>query len=139
MKFLRFLCLGLLFSSVMILNQSCFEECEEGYTGDNCDIEERTQFISSYNCVETCNGSENNFEVIITNGPSITQINFLFPGGFLVGTVDEDEVYFEEQVVGGGNFSGSGSITGDVLTMNWTIVLLSTQETQNCSYVCTKK
>lgn len=121
-------------------NGTCLDgtcECETGYEVDDkgiCNTEVRTKFIGSYTVSENCSnsGQAAPYFVGITAGSGISDVNltgFYGPvatGGFVgavKATVDGTSINIARQAPDNDDFFvvGSGSISGTVITMTYTI------------------
>lgn len=117
--------------------------CDDGYEGAACATVQRDKFIATYNVNESC--SSGNFTYSITVTTSSTGISSIIITNFgdytvnVTGTVNENgtSITIPNQTVGGGTFSGSGQISGDILTITYTVTAGSSTDT--CTMTCTKQ
>jgi len=101
--------------------------CDEGYEGANCELEERAKFIGTWNSDDfSCDGEPGEeLTFFIEAAADILQVNLIcpdMPGLLIVTDVNGNDLTIEPQMfnVGGIDItvSGSGSIDGDILTLN---------------------
>ena len=114
--------------------------CDTGYEGVDCGTESRTKFLGVYNVNESCTITGNAaYTVAITAG---TQIDKVLIGNFwnvfahaVVATVNGSSITIPSQEPDNDNFfvQGSGTISGNVLTMNYTV----TDQTYGLTATCT--
>ena len=117
--------------------------CDPGYEGATCATVQRDKFIATYNVNESC--TSGNFTYSITVTSSSTNISSIIITNFgdytvnVTGTVNENgtSITIPNQTVGGGNFSGSGQINGDILTITYTVTAGTSTDT--CTMTCTKQ
>lgn len=119
--------------------------CTTGFSGENCEIENRAKFRSTYNVVETCAISGNfNYQVIISNSSAAADrvliSNFGGYGESVSATASGNSLTIATQQVAvqGGSltFSGSGQISGNILTISYSVSGDVTPE--SCTMNCTK-
>jgi hypothetical protein len=120
--------------------------CATGYEGSNCGTEQRSKFLASYNVSESCNMSGNfNYTMSInTSATGVTNVvlnNFYGVGATVTGTVNGSAITIPSQLVNvnsiGHTFSGSGQVSGNILTLSYTVVVGVDSET--CTATCTKQ
>lgn len=120
--------------------------CATGYEGSTCATEQRSKFLASYQVSESCNVSGNfNYTLTInTSATGITNVvvnNFYGVGATVTGTVSGSSITIPSQLVNvnstGYTFSGSGQVTGNILTLSYTVVVGTDSET--CTATCTKQ
>lgn len=125
-------------------NGSC--SCATGYEGSTCATEQRSKFLASYNVSESCNITGNfNYTISInTSATGVTKVvisNFYGVGATVTGDVNGTSVTIPSQLVNvnsiGYNFSGSGQVNGNILTLSYTAVVGADSET--CTATCTKQ
>ena len=120
-------------------------ECADGYTGTNCETEERAQFIGTYSVSESCTSGNYTYNVTVSN--SSTGATAIIIGNFgdystnVNATVDGDNITIPNQTnqVGGFplTFSGTGQISGTILTISYTVS--DGTNTDTCTKTCTKQ
>lgn len=125
----------------------CSCECDPGYEGTTCDTEQRAKFTGSYTVNEACNSGNYSYNVSVTTGSaSVSTIiisNFGDYGVNVTGTVNTDGTGLtiaSQQVTIGGSaatFSGTGQISGNILTISYTIS--SGGQSDTCTMTCTKQ
>jgi hypothetical protein len=125
-------------------NGTCLEGvclCDTGYEGVNCDTEERADFIGTYNVTEVCASGDYTYSITVTT--SATGISSIIVTNFgdydvnINGTVVGDNVTFASQTVGGGTFSGTGQVNGNVLTISYNVT--AGTSTDDCTMTCIKQ
>lgn len=101
--------------------------CADGYEGSNCGTESRAKYFGSYNTInEMCaSGGPSVFSITITtNSGGINKItmNNLYDANLpVVATLSGSSVTIASQAFGTGSISGSGSFTGNILTLSYTV------------------
>lgn len=115
--------------------------CDTGYEGVNCDTQERTKFVAGYSVSESCTSGNYTYSVTVTTSTTgvdkIIVTNFGDYGIDVVGTVDGSSVTFANQTLSGLTLSGSGQLSGNILTITYTISQGSA--TDSCTMTCTKQ
>ncbi|MFT4981064.1 MAG: hypothetical protein ACI9UR_000911 [Bacteroidia bacterium] len=115
--------------------------CDDGYEGTNCDTEERAEFIGTYNVTESCTSGDFSYSLTVTTSATgVTSIIVTNFGDFDVnvnGIVSGNNVTFASQTVGGGTFSGTGTVSGQVLTITYNVTAGSSVD--NCTMTCVKQ
>ncbi|GAB4403236.1 MAG: hypothetical protein OHK0039_02120 [Bacteroidia bacterium] len=109
-------------------------DCADGYEGTNCETEIRAKFIASYTVTETCSSSPGQtFTTPITISASnagalkVVLTNLYFLGWSVVADVDGNNISFTNTDVAGVpagavvKATGTGTLAGTVLTINYTI------------------
>ena len=99
--------------------------CETGYTGNNCETEERSVFIGTFSVTDACNVGTFDYQIILSGstdnilGVSILNIGDL---NLTVGaTTDGNSISISEQTVDGYTISGSGDIENEELSISYTL------------------
>jgi hypothetical protein len=101
--------------------------CLTGYEGTNCDTKTRDMFLGSYNTSnETCtSGGPSSFGITVTAGATDLEINIanVYGAGFNTkANVQADKsIVIANQAFGTGSVEGSGSVSGNTLTLSYTI------------------
>ena len=102
---------------------------------------DRDKFLGTYSVVQDCSGQTNTYDMTIaasaTSENEVTIQNLYALGKTLTATVSGDNLTISSQVVSNVTYSGSGPISGDVLTLDFTIGNGAASVT--CTAVCTKK
>lgn len=121
---------GVVATSLM-MTQSCTDKvCDAGYEGSDCKTEVRTKFIGSWRGNETCTTGTDLYTITVTGSSSdVVKINISnIYNQNLTGyaTVDGTSFDIPSQTVGTGasgniTASGTGSLTGDSLTVAYTV------------------
>ena len=114
-------------------NGAC--SCASGYEGATCGTETRAKFVGVFNGTFSCPGV--NATVTLTNSTSaagITSIVMFDGADTWIGTVTGTTVNIATQTVTGGNtISGSGQLSGLILTLNLNV------SGTTCTYTGTKQ
>lgn len=125
-------------------NSSCVNgtcECDEGYEGVDCATVSRDRFLGSYLVDQTCDVGSDNYSMTVTTGGPINEIEFSDLGGQgigAIGVVDGSDVTVMSSANIGGTpytLNGSGSISGNILTIDFTVVFGTS--TITCTAICT--
>jgi len=125
-------------------------ECTEGYSGTSCEIEDRAQFIGDYDVNDFCDFGMSSYTISITDSSStITEIiieNFYGIGIEVEAKVSGDQLTIPAQDVfipippqGTARIEGSGSISGNVLSLTFSLTNIDSGLTDNCNSTCTKQ
>lgn len=112
---------------------SCTKVCDTGYEGDKCDVQIREKFTgvvsTTYRAIEDgSNSSPADYTIVISKSNSdiqkilITNMWDLFTNN-VVATVDGNEFTIASQEPDNDGFvvQGSGTISGDVITVNYSV------------------
>lgn len=103
--------------------------CSSGFEGSDCSTEQRAKFLGLFSFNENCNGSTFNYNASIGKGPTVDNV-ILYDFYALPNTTISARVYGQnitipqQTIVHDGNeysINGSGSISGKVLTLNYTM------------------
>lgn len=103
--------------------------CSTGFEGTECETEQRAKFLGLFSFSENCNGSTFNYNAAISKGPAVDNV-ILYDFYALPNTTISAKVYGQnitipqQTIVHDGNeysINGSGSISGKVLTLNYTM------------------
>jgi hypothetical protein len=118
-------------------------DCTAGYEGDDCGTEMREKFLGGYTVSEICNGETYAYTMNITeSGTSVSNIFLVNFGG--LGFNAEARVNGSSLVIPSATidvqgeavtYEGSGSLSGNILTITYTIV--GPSGTLNCVATCT--
>ena len=115
--------------------------CDAGYEGVDCDTEERAEFIATYNVSEACTSGNYTYSSSVqTSTTAVTSVlitNFGDYGVNVTGTISGNNVTIANQTVDGLTFSGSGQISGTILTITYNVS--DGQATDDCTMTCTKQ
>ncbi len=122
--------------------EGCTDSIAENYdskakTDDGSCVYPREKFIGSYSVTETCDSGNLTFNMTIaessTGNTFIIINNFGDYGVSITATVSGSTITFD-QTSSGINFTGSGSISGSALTINYTASAGGLQDicTMNC-------
>lgn len=114
-------------------------DCPPGFTGANCEtVVTQTLPLGTYNVTESCTSGNFAYSIAITAGSGGNQILISNFGDYtvtVVGTVSGTSITIPNQTVGGGTFSGSGTINGSVVIINYTVTAGSSSD--SCTMTCT--
>lgn len=126
-KFFKSMMAVVALASIMTFS-SCTKECDPGYEGDKCEDKWITNLLGTWTTNnEVCtSGGPSTFQITITEGSEVTKINisglYGAAGVSASGTVDEgDNVTIASQPFGTGSISGSGTLSGSTLTLNYSV------------------
>lgn len=109
---------------------ACLEgvcDCEDGYEGTNCQTETRVAFYGSYSvssgtvtCPVTGNGniSQGTPVSIAESSAGVLKVSVVFAGTALTGTVNGSNLTLDQVTLNNFTYSGSGSVSGNTLTMS---------------------
>jgi len=119
--------------------------CDTGYEGVNCATEERAKFIAAYSVSESC--TSGNYSYNITSATSATNVSTIVISNFgdygvsVTATVAGSSLTIANQSVtisgAAASFSGSGQLSGNILTITYTIAVGTDSDT--CTMTCTKQ
>jgi hypothetical protein len=109
--------------------------CATGYEGSTCGSEVRAKFIGLYNGTIACTGVSQAGNITITNSAAgITSIVIDDGADTFTGTVSGSSINIATQTISGGvTVSGTGQISGLVLTLNLNL------GGNTCTYTGTKQ
>lgn len=106
-------------------NGTCLEGvciCDAGYTGVNCDATWAEAFAGVYSGVDTCGFTYESTITVSTNFNEINVSNAFGLAATAEATVStETGISFASQDVNGWTILGSGTLNGNVLTVDYTI------------------
>jgi len=130
-KSIRFLYLPILLLGVLLTTSNCKKD----------ETPDRDKFLGAFSVVETCGSGNDSYDVtIIESGAAdnaIIFINLYNLSAQASATVDGNNITIPSQLLAGITYSGSGSISGNILTINFTVS--AGGQTDNCVVVCTRK
>ncbi len=120
-------------------NGDCF--CETGYEGLNCETEQRTAFVATYNVQESCDLGSFSYQITATaeteTGTELI-INNIGDFNFDVSaSVNGTTFIIDHTTNTGAQIVGNGILTDDVLTITYVMTTTSGQ-TLNCQMTCTR-
>ncbi len=100
-------------------------QCPDGYIGDECQTEDRAKFLGVYNVSESCDSGNANYQMTVSPSNSgIRTVLLVFQEASLTANVNGNSINMPNQTVSIQNssytFSGSGQISGSILTMTYT-------------------
>jgi len=103
--------------------------CSNGYEGSECDTEQRAKFLGLFSFSENCNGPTFNYAASISKGSTVDGVIlndfYALPNTTITAKVYGQNITIPQQtIVHDGNeysINGSGSISGNVLTLNYTM------------------
>ena len=119
--------------------------CTTGYEGGDCGTESRAKFLSVYNVTESCPSGNFSYQSTISTSSAgadrVIVSNFGGYGVSVSGTVSGSSLSIPNQQVDvqgtAATFSGSGQLSGNILTVTYTVSSGSNSET--CTQTCTKQ
>lgn len=97
-------------------------------------------FLGTYSCVETCTYQNDSYEITITAGGSTNEVtiyNLYDWDENATATINGNNISIPSQVLDGITFSGTGSLSGNTLTISYTAE--EDDVTDDCNLVCTKQ
>ncbi len=116
---------------------SCTKTCDPGYEGSDCKTEVRTKFLAN-NKVTTDNCAGSGYNMSITADSDVEYIVFSNLGNFTTPAVVKAKVsgttfsYTNFIDATGRKFTGTGSVSGNIITLTYTVVYTdNTTETCN--------
>ncbi|MFN0214260.1 MAG: hypothetical protein ACKVT2_08390 [Saprospiraceae bacterium] len=102
---------------------------------------DRDKFLGAYSVVETCGSGNDTYDLTIlesgTSENAIIVANLYGSGTQLSATVSGSNVTIASQVALGITWSGSGSISGNTLTISFMVSAGGASD--NCTALCTRK
>jgi len=132
--------LSLLALCTIVLFSSCKKD-------DDDDTADRDNFVGTFATVEECDGFEDSYNIVISAGDENNEllISNIYDAGVsgTKATVDGDKMTIDNQAFfeyGGitQTVEGSGTITDNVLTFDFTLATTGYGDTE-CTAVCTKQ
>ena len=100
----------------------------------------REKFLGAFSAIETCGGGNDTYSItIIESGSSEDAVvlgNLYDWGEPLNATISGSNITIPSQLTSGLTFSGSGSISGNTLTINFTVS--DGTNSDNCNAICTR-
>ena len=128
----KLLPLSLLLAGLVFATVSCKKEVK---------TPDRDKFLATYSVAQDCSGQTNTYDMTIAvsavSDNAVTIYNLFKLGKTLEATVSGDNITIASQVVSSVTYSGSGSISGNILTLNFTIA--NGAASISCTAVCTKQ
>lgn len=112
------------FTAITFSSCSKDEVCPVGYTGEDCKVLVRDQFIGTYVGTEQCTTGDDSYTVTIvanSDNVKVTMTNIYNDNYTAIGTVTGDNTISFNGSQSGATFSGTGTITGSQLKLNYTI------------------
>ncbi|MFT4668013.1 MAG: hypothetical protein ACI9VN_002744 [Patescibacteria group bacterium] len=129
-QIIRFVYLPILLISLLLSIGSCKKE----------EPPDRDRFLGTFSVVETCGSGDDAYNITIVESSldeeSIFIINFYDWGGQLNATVSGNDITIPSQFNADLTFSGSGTISEDILNINFTIFYVNISD--NCQAICTR-
>ena len=114
--------------------------CPSGYEGASCETLSRTKFIGVYSGSETCTVGTDTYSITVTSNSDNVKFNVqnVYNQGFTaIGTANGNAFTIPSQTIGTGTTaSGSGVISGNTITITYTIT--SVAATNTCTFIGTK-
>lgn len=119
------------FTAVLLLSatlfiSSCKRECDAGWEGTDCDTEQREKFIGTFNGDVVCGVSPDTYTLWIskTAGEDVQLVDVLNIDNrnlTYTGKVLDNTLEITEQTKSGITVEAEGVISGDTLTLDYTI------------------
>ena len=103
---------------------------------------DRDKFLGTYSVAQDCSGQANTYDITIavsSASEDAVVINNFYNLGIngLNATVNGDNITIPSQVINNITFTGNGSISGTILTLNYT--LANGAASVSCTGICTQK
>lgn len=129
----KLLYLPILFSGLILAASACKKDEK---------APDRDKFLADYILVQDCAGQTNSYDITIeasaASEDAVVINNFYGNVNYdLNATVNGDNITIPTQVINSVTFSGTGTISGDILTLNYS--LANGAFTLTCTAICTKK
>ena len=127
------------FAAITFTSCSKDEVCPVGYTGKDCKTLVRDQFIGVYVGTEQCTiGTDQYTVTVVANSDNVkvTMTNIYNDNYTAIGTVTGDNTISFNGSQSGATFSGTGTIAGNQLTLDYTVSDAATSNT--CKFVGNK-
>ena len=103
--------------SVCLISLHCSKE----------EVSENVKFLGAYTMAETCGLSDDTYDLVIwesgRDAQSIIIYNLYNWGEIASATVSGNTLTIEEQILDGISFSGTGTLNGDALEINFDVSL----------------
>ena len=112
------------FSAITFSSCSKDDVCPVGYTGEDCKTLVRDQFIGVYVGTEQCTTGDDSYTITITansDNVKVTMTNIYNDNYTAIGTVTGNNTISFSGSQGGATFSGTGTIAGNQLTLDYTV------------------
>jgi len=103
---------------------------------------DRDKFFGTYTVAQDCSGQTNTYEITVATS-AVSEDAVVFNNFYNLGinglnaTVNGDNITIPSQVINAITFTGNGSISGNILTLNYT--LANGAASVACTAICTKK
>lgn len=100
------------------------------------------KFFGTYTVAQDCSGQTNTYEITVATS-AVSEDAVVFNNFYNLGinglnaTVNGDNITIPSQVINAITFTGNGSISGNILTLNYT--LANGAASVACTAICTKK
>lgn len=119
--------------------------CAAGYQGTDCGTEMRAKFLGVYNVSESCTSGNYTYQINInTSASGVANVvigNFGGVGASVIASVNGSAITIANQTIDVQGtpvtFSGSGQISGSILTISYTLSAAGTSDP--CTSTCTKQ
>jgi len=110
-------------------------------SGCSEDEPDRDKFLGAYSVVETCGSGNDSYEIaIISSGTDESAVivqNLYNAGAQISASVSGNNISIPNQTTGGITYTGSGTISGNILTLNFTVSAGTNSD--NCNADATRK
>lgn len=129
----KWLCLPILLTSLALAVSSCKKDEK---------TPDRDKFFATYTVAQDCSGQTNTYEITIATSAvsedAVVINNFYSNANFdLNATISGDNITIPSQTINSVTFTGTGTISGEILTLNYT--LANGAASVACTAICTKK
>jgi len=115
--------------SVCLISLHCSKE----------EVSENVKFLGAYTMAETCGLSDDTYDLVIwesgRDAQSIIIYNLYNWGEIASATVSGNTLTIEEQILDGISFSGTGTLNGDALEINFDVSLGTESDSCNATGV----
>lgn len=117
-------------------------ECADGYEGTDCSTEQRAKFAGTYtmsgtvSCPISGDGTITNLPLTISNSSAgVTKVVILFAGTTFTAAISGTSLTLDSQTIQGFDYTGSGSLSGNNLSL--TINEFDPNLSETCVYSMT--
>lgn len=118
--------------------EDCKCVCGTAYEGERCETLVRAKFIGNFNGTEACTTGNDTYAVTVTagSGDGDVIIGNLYNAGFFVNAQVNDNggLTIPSQSFGTGQISGSATINGNTLTVNFVVTAGGASDTCTGTY-----
>lgn len=135
-KSIRYAHLFMVLAALLVLTPGCKEDEPEP---------DRDKFLGAFSVVETCGSGNDSYDLTVIESGSgenaVIVINLYNVGAQISGTVSGNSMTIANQLVNGITYSGTGTISENTLTINFSVsgTVQGQTLTDNCNSVCTRR